>query len=409
MVYLYTFVIGICTAADFSILTQISKSSRISLGDLNLGTGLMQLMQGWCNLIWQHIAMAYGRRLVYVSTVPLSHGAGQWFAHRMILGMLCSSVEVLPELSVQDLFFAHERGHYIALYAFVLFGSNFIAPLLAGFIADGAGWQWVVYFATIILAVCSVITFFFLEETIYFRNATDGLEVWQYLTIPIFFPNILWAGLLYGSNLALYSVINGTISDIIGSSPYNFRPTIIGVAYLSPFIFGDAVSFWADKLADSLAIKLAKRHGGVREPEQRLWILSVSAVMASGGLLRWGVGASQEVHYMVLIIGIGITKFGVLCASAVSLAYATDCFGAMAGESFVSIMIIRNTIGFAFSYAITPWTHAMGLRDCFISVSFFCTYTSLVVIFRGESWRRSSAKRYWEFVSVQNEATLATS
>ncbi|KAL3489805.1 major facilitator superfamily domain-containing protein [Aspergillus germanicus] len=428
------------------------KSLNIGMviGDLNLGTGLMQIMQGWCNLIWQPIAMTYGRRLVYVLTVvlsigpvvwvPLGHGAGQWYAHRIILGVLCSSVEALPELSVQDLFFAHERGHYIALYAFVLFGSNFIAPFVAGFIADGAGWEWVMYFATIFLAVCSVIIFFFLEETIYFRKATESVEVvyaadaakkddasehndqpatsasgchgteagtatprkprlqklalvtklpsrpthnqmawqvWQSLTIPIFFPNILWAGLLYG--------------------PYNSRPTMVGVAYLSPFVFGGAASIWAGKLADHLAIKLAERNGGVREAEHRLWILSVSALRASGGMLMWGVGASQEAHYMVLIIGIGITTFDVVCASAISLAYATDCFEAMAGESFVSIMIIRNTIGFAFSYAITPWIDAMGLRGCFISVSlisFFCTYTFLAVIFWGKSWRRLSAKRY---------------
>lgn len=38
----------------------------------------------------------------------------------------------------------------------------------------------------------------------------------------------------------------------------------------------------------------------------------------------WGVGAIQRAHYMVLIIGIGITIFGVVCASAISLAYAVD-------------------------------------------------------------------------------------
>jgi hypothetical protein len=49
-------------------------------------------------------------------------------------------------------------------------------------------------------------------------------------------------------------------------------------------------------------------------------------------------------------------------------------------------MIIPNTIGFAFSYAITHWIDAMGLRDCFISVSltsFFCTYTFLAVVSGG--------------------------
>jgi hypothetical protein len=39
---------------------------------------------------------------------------------------------------------------------------------------------------------------------------------------------------------------------------------------------------------------------------------------------------------MVLIIGIGITTFGsVVCASAILMAYATDCFEAMAGESLI--------------------------------------------------------------------------
>jgi MFS family permease len=134
--------------------------------------------------------------------------------------------------------------------------------------------------------------------------------------------------------------------------------------------------------------------------------------MASGGMLMWGVGASQEAPYMVLIIGIGITTFGVVCASAISLAYATDCFEAMAGESFVSIMIIRNMIGFAFSYAITPWIDALGLRDCFISVSlisFFCTYTFLAVVFWSRSWRRLSTKRYGQFVSLQSDAAVTTS
>ncbi|KAJ5200049.1 Major facilitator superfamily domain general substrate transporter [Penicillium cf. griseofulvum] len=476
MVCLYTFAIGICTAAQFSIMTQISESQRVSLADLNLGTGLMQLMQGWANLLWQPVAMTYGRRPVYLVTiifsigpvlwVPLAHGASQWYAHRILLGVFCSSVESLPELSVQDLFFAHERGNYMALYTFVLFGSNFIAPFLAGFIADGLNWKWVMYLATIFLGICALILFFFMEDTIYFRNTTESgaqryeiippddngepgtltaerlqtgsastlgengidtglkprrrrlalatilpgrpthkqmaLKSWQSIKIPFFFPNILWCGLLYGSNLALYSVINATMSSILGSSPYNFPPTMVGVSYLSPFVFGGAASIWAGKMSDALAIKLAKRNGGVREPEHRLWGLLLSAPIAAGGLLMWGVGASHGAHYMVLVIGIGITTFGVVCASAISLAYAVDCFKEMAGESFVSINIIRNTIGFGFSYAITPWIEAVGLRNCFISVSlisFFCTYTFLGVIIWGKTWRRTSAERYWQFVA----------
>jgi len=40
-------------------------------------------------------------------------------------------------------YFQHERGTYIGVYAFLLGGSNFFAPIIAGFIADAQGWQWV--------------------------------------------------------------------------------------------------------------------------------------------------------------------------------------------------------------------------------------------------------------------------
>lgn len=40
MVYVYTFAIGICTTAQYSILSQISEAQGITLAQLNTGTGL---------------------------------------------------------------------------------------------------------------------------------------------------------------------------------------------------------------------------------------------------------------------------------------------------------------------------------------------------------------------------------
>ena len=40
-------------------------------------------------------------------------------------------------------YFTHERGTYIAIYGLFLGGSSYLAPLLAGFINQGQGWQWV--------------------------------------------------------------------------------------------------------------------------------------------------------------------------------------------------------------------------------------------------------------------------
>lgn len=463
MVYLYTFGIGIATAVQYSVLTQIAAAQGLTVGNLNLGTGLMFLFLGWGCLIWQPIAMAYGRRGVYIVSIilsiipmvwaPFSHGAGQWYAHRILLGIFASPVESLPEVTVPDLFFAHERGFYMSVYAFALFGSNFLAPFFAGFINDGANWHWVMYFGALVLAVCAIIMFFFLEETMYFRSTTEGdtndnektglpemahsdgagsptqahgppksylqklslvslmpgrptplqtlAKSWRALKIIIFFPNILWAGLLYGTNLAWYNVMNATMSTLLGGSPYNFAPAMVGVAYISPFIAGAVTTLWAGWVADRTAVWLARRNGGIREPEQRLWTLLASGLIGAAGIILWGVGASKDVHFMGLIVGLAFVTFGVVCGGAIALAYTVDCFKEIAGESMVAVMIIRNTLGFAFSYAINPWIDNLGLQNCFVSVAviaFFCTFSFLLMIVFGKKLRKLSARTYWQYV-----------
>ena len=112
---------------------------------------------------------------------------------------------------------------------------------------------------------------------------------------------------------------------------------------------------------------------------------------------------------MVLVVGIGITTFGVFCTSAISLSYTVDCFKEIPGESFVAIMIVRNNLGFSFSYAITPWIEATGLRNCFISVSMIslvCTGSFHFMIRWGKSLRRQSAGKYWEFVAAERDTAI---
>lgn len=322
----YVFAIGIATAVQYSVLSQIADDTGLTVGELNLGTGLMFLFLGWGCLIWQPIAMTYGRRGTYIIScilsiipmvwAPYSRGPGQWYAHRSLLGLFASPVESLPEVSVPDLFFAHERGAFMAIYAFTLFGSNFLAPFFAGFINDGVGWHPVMYFGAAILALCAVVNFFLMEETAYFRSTAESdecdipaekspqhetsptqekstatgthnlakgtvqvqnfppprsyisklklfvllpgrptpyqmfLQSRRALTNLMFFPSIVWAGLLYGTCLSWYNVLNATTSAILGSAPYNFKPTMVGVSYLSPFLAAAIACFWSGHFAD---------------------------------------------------------------------------------------------------------------------------------------------------------------
>jgi MFS family permease len=142
----------------------------------------MFLFFGWACLLWQPIALTYGRRGVYLITmfltIPImvwtaySSTAGEWFAHRILIGIVVSPIESLCEVTVFDLFFAHNRGTFMGLYVLTLFGSNFLAPLVAEWFNDAYGWRWTMNLGTIICGVIFIILFFFMEETIYFRDTT---------------------------------------------------------------------------------------------------------------------------------------------------------------------------------------------------------------------------------------------
>lgn len=79
-------------------------------------------------------------------------------------------METMCEITISDVFFEHERGRWVGVYAFALMFSSYIAPLVAGFIAEGMNWKWVFYWGSIFNGVCLVFLFFFFEETNYVRE-----------------------------------------------------------------------------------------------------------------------------------------------------------------------------------------------------------------------------------------------
>ncbi|KAF7864550.1 hypothetical protein EAF04_006682 [Stromatinia cepivora] len=176
---IYTLMVGIASAAVYSVLEPISKDTGLTINQLNAGTGYMFLFFGWGCLIAQPIALQYGKRPVYLFSMLATMGTMLWVPHattnsawigsKILQGAVGAPIESLCEVSITDIYFTHERGAYMGLYAFMLVGSNFLAPILAGFINDGQGWRWVMYWCAIFLAIGFVFCFFLMEETNYDR------------------------------------------------------------------------------------------------------------------------------------------------------------------------------------------------------------------------------------------------
>ncbi|KAK9462312.1 MFS general substrate transporter [Lipomyces oligophaga] len=182
LVHLYTFVVAWSSAGVYSILVEISEATGLSVSQLNSGTGTMLLFFGWGCLLWQPWGLTYGRRGSYIVSLFLTAGISVWTAYstsystwvtqRVLIGLFGAPIECLCEVSITDLYFNHQRGRQIGLYLLALSGGAYIAPLCNGFISQNMGWQWVMYWCAILSGATGILCFFFLEETMYYRETT---------------------------------------------------------------------------------------------------------------------------------------------------------------------------------------------------------------------------------------------
>ncbi|KAL0938443.1 major facilitator superfamily protein [Colletotrichum truncatum] len=215
------------------------------------------------------------------------------------------------------------------------------------------------------------------------------------------FPTVLFSGVLVGGILSWYNVVGGSLALILGNPPYNFSSNVVGLFYLASVIgvsIGCVISGWA---SDRLPITMSRRHGGVMEPEYRLWLCAIAIVAHPVGCILYGVGASYEIHWIGIAFGFGFISITLPLGTSLAFTYILDSFKEFAGEGFVSVILIRNSMGFAFSYAVVPMINNIGLRSSFILTAvlgFALWALGLSFIYFGKSFRRRAAEPYWKMV-----------
>lgn len=162
-------------------------------------------------------------------------------------------------------------------------------------------------------------------------------------------------------------------------------------------------------LADTLAVRFARRNAGTLEPEHRLFLYPLITVTAPAGLLLWGIGAAQQIPWIGLLFAMGFLAFQNAAGAALSVTYLVDCYREMAGDALTSLIIVRNLMSFAVNYGISPWIEGMGLARAFglaAGVGFACGLAWIPMVVFGKRIRRRYAKAYWRLVEEDSSENV---
>lgn len=171
----------------------------------------------------------------------------------------------------------------------------------------------------------------------------------------------------------------------------------VGLTYISPMIGVGIGSLIAGNFGDVVVIWLARRNKGIWHSEYRQWLNIIMAVLLPGSLLLWGLGAEHGIHWVGLVFAMGLIGCCIAMGAHLSLSYCIDTYTDFGADAVVATMCIRNTMGFAIGYGITPWTEDLGYQNAFLiaaAAGLLQVLTFLIMVKWGPQIRERSTDRY---------------
>ncbi|KAG9570652.1 MFS transporter, partial [Aureobasidium melanogenum] len=177
-------------------------------------------------------------------------------------------------------------------------------------------------------------------------------------------PIVLWAVLVMSVTIGFLVAISSNFASAFATT-YGFSSWQSGLCFISGLLFTLAGIFFGGNVSDFVADFFTKRNGGVREPEMRLPAMTIGLICSPLGLVLYGVGIEQKLHWIVPTLGLGFLSLAIAQATNVSLVYVIDSYRPIAGETVVSQLAFKSCFGFLLSFYTNPWINGSGYARSF--------------------------------------------
>ncbi|THX73466.1 MFS general substrate transporter [Aureobasidium pullulans] len=424
------------------------------------------LLQGISNLFWVPVALKYGRRKVYVLSFLLfgvttiwasrANSFGNLLAARLVMGWFAGTAECVAPLTVADLFFLHERGTYMAIFAAALAAGAPLGSIVGGLFTLSTDWRALYYLGTGLIFAFTILAFFTMPKTAFIRipevhelalvrqtskdieKPLGALQVerlspersveisnipkktfrqnlafvtppqtkesfWKIFIRPILLlalPPVIWSTVTVGLVVGIVVILSVSLANDFYTI-YHLETWQSGLCWIA-VIVGTAIGMpICGKLTDTTADFFTARAGGIREPEHRLPFCILPALFMPGGLLMYGLSLDHHTHWAVPVVGLAIISVGIVGGTTGAMAYIVDAYRPIAGECVVSVMAFKAAFAFLIAFYTNSWLAADGpavVYGTLAGIVFAWLALALPLYIWGKQLRQKSLD--WKFIRL---------
>ncbi|RSL39768.1 hypothetical protein CEP54_016261 [Fusarium duplospermum] len=365
-------------------------------------------------------------------------------ALRTLQGIASAPFETMVTALISDIFFLHERGMWLALWSLVISAGILIGQVLAGLIIDGMGYSATFGFSALVFGILLILSYFLLFETTYsgprptfgerpmpmelpsppeqsytrnetsrgnverpesytqklriFRGRVSDANFFRDMMSPfqlMVYPAVLFGAIINGFCTAL-AIGTGLLSTVLLTQPpYNLTPTFLGIVNIAPFIVGLIAAPLAGWMADAVAKSLARRNGGVFEPEFRIVLMIIGAPIFILSFIGFGESVARGQPLPVVLAWLGVQHAGFPFVIQAALSYVLDCHAHESNLAFVVIAFFKAIFSFIATSFLTGFMIKVGVRPFFFGVAGVTTAVlslSLPVYVFGKKFRSFMAR-----------------
>ncbi|KAI1490731.1 major facilitator superfamily domain-containing protein [Biscogniauxia mediterranea] len=413
-------------ASGPTVIIEQAAEWGITPNEANRPNSISVLLGGLGGLLWVPMSSFWGRAPVAfwttVAGLAVSIGAAVsptyecYYAMRALSALFLTSGQTMSIAFLKDMFFFHERAQKIGLWMCLYIASPYLGPCMSDFVIYGTGhWPDVLWLCVGVNGLQVILILAFLDETWYNRDVHShqqlarpgGLArlarltgVWQLQHQKGYFPSTISSCRKFAMTITRPTVFLVSLSYLLVSGwaiginisttilfaqpesagGYGYTTQVVGFLYFSPIVGIFLGELFGHFFNDWLAKRYIHRHGGVFEPEVRLWTAYISlAVMAPAFVL---IGQTLKHHLSVvgLIFGWGLACFGLMTLSVAVTAYTLDCYATLPAELGGWINFARTFGGFCIGYFQEPWANKVGIDASFGTQAAVVAFAGVPVI-----------------------------